>query len=121
MGGRSGGGGPRLPEAFGTALEERDIRLQLVRRPDRRREDVGDADDRFVALVLAWTQAPGLRGVVATDVEDDGAHHVTVNADGRTLTATVATRTHPDRPHGCGNAERWRREDWVVTELQPPD
>ena len=255
---------PRVPEAFRTALEERDVRLQLVRRPARRRQDVGPAGGAFVALAWSdrqrsWAEAtqldapyeqlgddvldalvagrrpgvgdepvaplvlacthgrvdpccarygrpvaatladaygpmvwetthvggcrfaanilvlpdgvmyghtdpdlavrqvgahltgrlldgPGLRGqagvphvaqvaelaarratdtwelhaVATTDVSDDGrVQHVTVDADGRTFTATVTTRTHPERPFGCGDADRWRPEDWVVTELQP--
>lgn len=43
---------PRVPETFRAALEERGVRLQLVRRPDRQRRGVGE-EGRFVAL--AWS------------------------------------------------------------------
>lgn len=44
---------PRVPAQFRRALEERGVRLQLVRRPDRRRQHVGGAGGAFVAL--AWS------------------------------------------------------------------
>lgn len=60
-----------------------------------------------------------LHGVVTTSIQDDGdVQQVTVDAVGRMFVATVTTQAHPERFYGCGNADRWRPEDRVVTDVR---
>ena len=66
------------------------------------------------------TEIWDLHGVLATAVRDEGdEQRVTVETGDRAFTATVTTHGHPERAYGCGNADRWQPEDWVVTSVRP--